>query len=239
MALTTKDSEKFQKVVRDATAQLVSHKYTSGAIYITTPLMYASGGFVVIRIEQASGEFLVSDFGAGHEEAQLMNGEQTYRKVAHRVAEESGVRFDSFAFSVPNVSADQLPGAIATVANASQEAVNITSMKLSERKHKDDNAILFDRLTGVFGKKSVARNVHILGESNTEWRISSLVTADSKRVAFEAVTHNSNSVVHAAVKFSDIARINSALGRVAVVADKKSLGTYLAVLKPQRKRDRA
>lgn len=230
MVVATKDSERFQKVVRAAAAQLVSHELISGANYVTTPLMYASGGYVVIRVEQASDEFFVSDFGAGFEEAQLINGEHIYRNVARSVAEANGVGFDSYAFFVLKVTAEQLPGAIATVANSSQEAVNITSMKVSERKHRDDNSMLFDRLAGVFGRKSIARDAHIVGASNTEWHVSSLVTVNSREVAFEAVSKHPNSVVHAAAKFSDIARIKKAPGRVAVVARKKSLGTYLGVL---------
>lgn len=230
MVLATRDSEKFQGVVRAAAAQLVSHEFISGANYVTTPLMYASGGYVVIRVEQASDDFFVSDFGAGFEEAQLINGEQIYRNVAKSVAESNGVGFDSYAFFILKVTADQLPGAIATVANSSQEAVNITSMKVSERKHRDDNSVLFDRLATVFGRRSIAKDAHIVGASNTEWHVSSLVTVNSRQVAFEAVSKHPNSVVHAAAKFSDIARINKAPGRVAVVVNKKSLGTYLGVL---------
>ncbi|RNF33976.1 hypothetical protein [Paracoccus methylarcula] len=230
MTVKTRDSNTFQDVVRAAASQLVSHELISGGHYVTTPLMYASGGYVVIRVEQAGDEFLVSDFGAGHEEASLINGETIFKKVARSIAEANGVQFDSYSFFVLRVSKEQLPGAIATIANSSQEAVNITAMKVSERKHRDDNTILYERLSSVFGRASIARDAHILGASNTEWHVSSLVTVQNHSVAFEAVSKHPNSIVHAAAKFSDIARINDAPGRVAVVSNKKALGTYLGVL---------
>lgn len=230
MIVKAQDSNRFQEVVQSAAAQLVSCDVIAGAHYIKTPLMYSSGGYVLIRVEQSGDEFFVSDFGAGFEEAQLIGGSITFKHVAKSVAEANGVQFDSFAFFVLTVSKEQLPGAVATIANSSQEAVNITALKVSERKHRDDAAALYDRLSNVFGRQSIAKDAHIVGASNTEWHISSLVTVERRQVAFEAVSKHPNSVVHAAAKFSDIARIKRAPGRVAVVNNKKSLGTYLGVL---------
>lgn len=230
MVATARDSEKFQDVVRSAAAQLVSHEVISGAHYVRTPLMYASGGYVVVRVESDGGDFLVSDFGTGHEEASLMGATRIYKGVARHIAETNGVGFDSYSFFVLKVSREQLPGAIATIANSSQEAVNVTSLKISEQKHRDDNALLFERLSGVFGRDSIARDAEIVGASNTAWHVASLVTIQRRQVAFEAVAKHHNSVVSAAAKFSDIARIRQAPGRVAVVGNKKILGTYLGVL---------
>lgn len=230
MAVKVRDSDRFQEVVRTAAAQLVSHEVIEGAHYITTPLMYASGGYVVVRVEQTSGDYFVSDFGAGREEAQLINGERIYAHVAKEIAAANGIGFDSYSFFVVQVSSDRLPGAIAAVANASQEAVNITALRVSETKHRDDNAVLYERLASVFGRNSVARDASVIGASNTEWHVTSLVSTGRKHVAFEAVSKHPNSVVHAAAKFSDIARMDLAPGRVAVVANKKALGTYLGVL---------
>ncbi|WP_299720065.1 hypothetical protein [uncultured Tateyamaria sp.] len=230
MIVKAQDSEGFQDVVRSAAAQLVSCDLIAGAHYVRTPLMYASGGYVVVRVESAGGDYLVSDFGAGHEEASLMGGSRIYMKVARDVAEANGVGFDNYSLFVLKVSREQLPGAIATIANSSQEAVNITSLKVSEAKARDNNSLLYDRLAGVFGRDSIAKDAHIVGASNTEWHVASLVTIQRRQVVFEAVSKHPNSVVHAAAKFGDIARINRAPGRVAVVNSKKALGTYLGVL---------
>ncbi|MCB1466094.1 MAG: hypothetical protein KDK08_02820 [Rhizobiaceae bacterium] len=230
MTIVAKDSDRFQEVVRATAAQLVSHELIAGGNYITTPLMYASGSYVVVRVERSGADYFVSDFGAGFEEAQLIGGDATYRRVARTIAEANGVDFDNYAFFAILASEGQLAGAIATIANSSQEAVNVTSMKVAEKTHRDDNAILYDRLTSIFTSKMVAKDAHLIGASNTEWHISSLVTIDNRQVAFEAVSKHPNSVVFAATKFGDLARLKRAPGRVAVVTSKKALGTYLGVL---------
>ena len=223
-------SDRFQDVVRSAAAQLVSFDQVAGGSYITTPLLYASGSYVVVRVERHGAEYFVSDFGTGFEEAQLIGGETIYRRTAKGIAEANGVKFDSFAFFALIVSEDQLPGAIAAIANSSQEAVNITSLKVAERTERDNNALLYDRLTAIFSPRAVTRDAHLFGSSNTEWRVSSLVTVGKREVAFEPVSKHPNSIVHAAAKFEDISRLERAPGRVAVVTSKKELGTYLGVL---------
>jgi len=230
MMSAVRDSERFQEVVRCAAAQLVALEVIGGASYVTTPLLYASGAYVVVRVERSGNDYFVSDFGAGYEEAQQMAGEAVYKRVARSVAESNGVKFDSFSFFELVVSDGQLPGAIAAIANSSQEAVNITAMKLSERTFRDDSEVLHQRLNSIFDPRHVAKDVHITGASNTEWHVASLVTINDQRVAFESVTKHPNSVVHAAAKFGDLARLDDAPGRVAVVASKKLLGTYLGVL---------
>lgn len=230
MMSPVRDSDRFQEVVRRAASQLVSLETIGGANFVTTPLLYASGAYVVVRVERAGSDFFVSDFGAGHEEAQHMAGEIIYKRVARSVAESNGVRFDSHSFFELVVSEGQLAGAIAAIANSSQEAVNTTAIKLSERTFRNESEVLHQRLNSIFDSRHVAKDVHIIGASNTEWHVASLVTINNRKVAFEAVTKHPNSVVFAAAKFGDLARLDGAPGRVAVVASKKLLGTYLGVL---------
>jgi hypothetical protein len=220
----------FQEVVRAAVSQLVTHTFESGAAYVTTPLIYASGGCVVVRVEMAADGYLVTDFGAGYEEAQHLNGGQIYRKIASAVAEACGVGFDSFAFFALKVGHSQLSGAIATVANCTQEAVSRTSEKLSEAKSSDESAILYERLSQVFEAKYIAKNVEFLGVSNNTWQVSSLVTIDGRKVAFEPVLPSLRSVASVSLKFGDIASIDNAPGTVAVVSQKRAFGTRLSLL---------
>lgn len=219
-----------QDVVRTAARQLVSLEQLSGGIYVTTPLLYTSGSYVVIKVEQNGDEYIVSDFGSGFQEAEFIAGSATYRRIAKNISKANGVRFDGYAFFVLRASSEQLPGAIATIANSSQEAVNVTSLKISEKTHRNDNEVLYDRLTSIFPSSSVSKDVRVVGASNTEWHVSSLVNIDNAQVAFEAVSKHPNSIVHTVAKFEDIARLRKAPGRVAVVKNKRALGTYLNVL---------
>lgn len=224
------DREKYQAVVRDAVAQLVALEHDRNGTYVRTPLQYADGSFVVVRVDHGGGEFLVSDFGMGLEAARMIGAEATYKRVARSISEASGVGFDSQAFFVLTVADDQLTGAIAAVANCSQEAVNVTTLKMSERATRDDNEALFDRLSTIFRPSDIARDAHIVGASSTQWHITSLVTVEGRKIAFEAVSKYPISVVNAAAKFGDIARLENAPSRVSVVSSKKALGTYLGVL---------
>lgn len=224
------NAEKYQEVVRAAAAQLVTLEHDKRGTYIKTPLQYADGSYVVIRVDYGQGEFFVSDSGTGFESARMMGAGATYKRVARSVAEASGVGFDSQAFFILTVSSDQLPGAIAAVANCSQEAVNVTTMRMSEKSTRDDNEALFERLVSIFTAKAIARDAHILGASNTQWHVASLVSVEGRQVAFEAVSKYPISIVNAATKFGDIARLESAPSRVSVVESKKALKTYLGVL---------
>lgn len=230
MVVKAELSDRFQEVVRSAASQLVSVELVGGGSYVTTPLLYASGSYVVVRVEKHGDQYFVTDFGSGFEEAQMMGGDNIYRRSAKNIAEVNGVDFDNFAFFALLVSEGQIPSAIATIANSAQEAVNVTAMKIAEKKYSDENEVLFDRLASIFSPKMIARNAIVMGASNTEWHVASLVTVDGRNVAFEAVSKHPNSVVFAAAKFGDIARIEHPPSRVAVVANKKLLGTYLGVL---------
>jgi len=224
------NAETYQEVVRSAAAQLISLEHDKQGTYVRTPLQYADGSYVVVRVDHGGGEFFVSDFGSGFETAQMMGAGTAYKRVARAIAEASGVGFDTHAFFILKVSSDQLPGAIAAVANCSQEAVNLTVMRMTEKASQDDSEALFDRLATIFTPKAIARDAHILGASNTQWHIGSLVTVQGRQIAFEAVSKHPVSIVNAATKFSDIARLDKAPARVSVVANKRDLGTYLGVL---------
>ena len=230
MTLMVMNKETYQEVVRTAAAQLVSVEHDRNGTYVKTPLQYADGSYVVVRVDHGGGQFFVSDFGAGLEVARMMGGASAYKRAARSVSEASGVGFDSSAFFVLTVAAEQLPGAIAAVANCSQEAVNVTAMRMSEKSAHDQGEVLFDRLSSIFGRKFIAKDAQITGASNTPWHVASLVTIESRQVAFESVSKHPISIVHTTAKFGDIARLDNAPGRVSVVDKKIALGTYLSVL---------
>lgn len=232
MRSAAQETTVFQRVVEDAAQQLVAVEEVSGAQYVKLPLMYVSGASVVVRVERAgsSTEFLVSDFGSGHQEAEWLGGELTFRRVARSIAGAAGVGFDHFAFFTVRVSSDQLAGAIATVANCSLEAVLVTSTRVAEKRAKDDAAELYDRLSDLFTPRAVTRDASVVGASNTQWHVAALVQAGNRPVAFEAVTKHPNSIYAAVTKFHDISLVKFPPGRVAVVQRKDQLRTYLGVL---------
>jgi hypothetical protein len=201
-----------------------------GGSYIRTPVMYPSGSSVVVRIEQGSDRFFVSDVGLGQQEADLMGAGPMYSKHARAIAELAGVRFDNQAFFVLEASRDQPAGAVATIANCSQEAAMRASDALAEKTFEDKKLRLYERLVSIFDPKIVTKNVDIIGASTQKWNVAAIVKIGSRATIFEPVTKHPNSVASASMKFGNIKLIEGAPQRVAVVPDLSELGTLLTVL---------
>jgi hypothetical protein len=225
-------SPKFRDVIEAVARELVATDHRTSGSYIRTPLMYPGGTTVVVRIEQGDDRFFVSDIGLGHQEAELMGADSLYAKPARMIAEEAGVRFDNQAFFVLEASRDQLAGAIVTIANCSQQAVMRAADALAEKTFEDRKSLLYEKLVRVFDTKTVKKNVEVVGASTQHWPVAAMVTLPGLRpTIFEPVTKHPNSIAHASMKFGDIALLkNDAPQRVAVVHNKKELGTLLTVL---------
>jgi hypothetical protein len=222
---------KFREIVEEVARTIVAAEHRAGGSFIRTPLLYPSGATVVVRIEDGSDRFFVSDIGLGYQEAEMMGAGSMYGKNAHTIAEVAGVRFDNQAFFVMEASREQLAGAVVTIANCSQEASVRAADALAEKTFEDNKARLYERLVKVFNSKIVSKNVEVIGSSNQMWRVAALVSVPHARpTIFEPVTKHPNSVAHASMKFGDIALREDAPQRVAVVRKQAEFGTLLTVL---------
>lgn len=224
------DSEAFKKAVDDVTRQLVSAEHRNGMSFVRVPLVYPSGASVVVRISDAYPDFFVSDFGSGHEEAEMMGGSSIYVRHAPNVARNAGIAFDNHSFFVMKSTKEQLPGVIVTVANCALESVIATAFKLVEKKGEDDKEFLYQRLVRLFTSSAVSKDVEMLGSSNYKWHVSTLVKSASISAIFEPVSKNHSAVFAAATKFHDIALNDNPPNRIAVVKRKLEMDTYLAIL---------
>jgi hypothetical protein len=231
--------EKFVELIEQVAREIITTEHHLNGSFIRTPLLYPSGATVVVRIEQGDDRYFVSDWGLGHQETELYGAGTFYLRHARPIAEKAGVGFDNQAFFIMEATRDQLPGAIVTIANCSQEAAIRAADALAEKTFEDNKERLFERLVSVFAKtvgptnKVVTKNVKVTGYSSTEWQIATLVRLPGSQMQtiFEPVTKHHNSVAHATMKFHDIALLGKdAPSRVAVVHNKQEFGTYLQVL---------
>jgi hypothetical protein len=229
--MRTNENSVFKELVDDVARQIVATEHRTGGSFIRTPLLYPGGSTVVVRIEEGTERFFVSDFGLGFQEAELMGAGLMYARNAHPIAEAAGVRFDNQAFFVLEASREQLPGAVVTIANCSLEATMRAADALAEKTFEDSKARLYERLVKVFSPKIVARNAEVIGASNQKWRVTAIVNMpDARPTVFEPVTKHVNSVAAASMKFGDIALREGAPARVAVVHNRAEFGALLTVL---------
>jgi hypothetical protein len=220
----------FQQLVDNVAHQLVATEHRVGGSFVRTPLLYPGGANVVVRIEEGSNKFFVSDFGLGFQEAELMGAGLMYARNAKPIADAAGVRFDNQAFFVLEASKEQLTGAVVTVANCSLEATMRAADALAEKTFEDSKILLFERLVSVFSPKAVAKNVEVVGASNQKWKVSTIVILPDQSTLFEPVTKHPNSVAAASMKFGDIALREAAPARVAVIHKGAEFGPLLTVL---------
>jgi len=205
--------------IADGIARGLSYARTAGSsAYVTTPVMYPSGSWVVVRLDEADGGFFVSDDGLGALAADMMSALPTFNKVAGTVAQRFGVEFDQRAFFVVKVTEAQLVGAVATIANSSAHAVEQTIFALDQAKAKRSRVIFEDRLRVAFGK-NVRLGASLQGASRS-WDIDGLVLRpDGSRAAFEFVSPVFSAVASTHMKFSDIRHADLETHTTAVLAD--------------------
>lgn len=199
--------------------------------FIRTAVLFPSGSAVVVAIEAEGGDrYRVSDLGQGDDEADLLGIAATYRNQAREVAELSGLVFDNGAFVLTRASAGQLVGATMAIANAANRALDRAMQRAEQRQHRTAADRLVDRLARLFTPAAVARDAEVRGASTHPWTFDALVQTDGRRAVFDVVTPHPASVAFATTKFHDLARLENAPVRIAVVHRKASLREFLTVV---------
>jgi hypothetical protein len=228
--MTIKIDERFASAVDAVARELVTTEHFGSASLIKTPMMYPSGAAAVVQVTQHGERFFVTDMGLGQVEADMIGASVLYANSAKPLADHFGIRFDNQAFFVAEANREQLAGAVTIVANCSSEAAALAAFKAAERRFEEDSDVLYRRLATVFPKAEIVRNVDFVGSSTHKWPVATMVTHHHKISLFEPVSKHHASVVNAAVKFNDIARLDNPPQRIAVVKKKAELGNYLNVL---------
>jgi hypothetical protein len=228
--MTIKIDQKFASAVDAVARELVTTEHFGSASLIKTPMMYPSGAAAVVQVTQHHDRFFVTDMGLGQMEADMIGASVLYANSAKPLAEHFGIRFDNHAFFVAEANQEQLAGAVTIVANCSSEAAALAAFKAAERRFEEDSDVLYRRLATVFPKAEIVRNVDFVGSSTHKWPVATMVTHKDRISLFEPVSKHHTSVVNAAVKFNDIARLENPPQRIAVVKKKTELGNYLNVL---------
>ncbi len=222
----------FEALVGSAVQRLASVRYESTGAFVTTPVMYPSGGSVVVWISREPPYFRVSDYGFGHRECSIMGADRRqFMTRATPVAEAAGVTLaNDGAFEV-TVSEGQLEGAIKAIAACSQEVAMRFAHRIFQRQRADVGNVVFRKLGRLYGEHAVAKEVDFLGASKSHWNIDVMVRRDDEIALFDTVTPWAQSVAFTLAKFGDIRLLDAPPARATVLAAKSSgYGSWLTAL---------
>lgn len=205
-------------VADEAARALVRVKPGPGAdARIMLPVLYPSGASVVLRVGGGPKDYVVTDDGAAAREADMSGATEFFHRAAREIAERSGVRFDGHELFEIEAPADNLPGFMAIVADASRQAAQLVSERHAERLDRRFKVGLADRLIDVFGQKIVEVRPQFSGASTHPWPFDAAARFGERVVLFAAVTPSAISVSSAYLKMDDVRRLQGAPKTVAVL----------------------
>ena len=224
-------TESFAEVAAQIACGLSKADLVQGRAFIRTPVLLPSGSTVVVVVEdQGGGRYRLSDIGQGFEEADRLGLARTYRRQAEDVAALSGVPFIVNEFAMSDATRRQLVGGTMSVANAVARTAERTLLRASQRPQDATIERLVVRLGKLFPRAQIDRGAELRGASEHAWPIDAVVKDGSRRAVFDIVTPSPISVAFASTKFHDIALLDDAPMRVAVVHRKAAFGDLLSVV---------
>lgn len=225
------DSKTFEAAVAEAAARLVSVRHEKDGAFITTPLMYPSGGSVIVSIDRSPPHFRVSDYGFSLRECELMGVEKRrFTSTAAQVAADAGVELTQDGAFTVLATIGQLEGAIKTVAGCASETAVRIAAKLHDRQRADVGEIVYSKLVRVYGKTSVNKHIEFKGASQTDWQIDFAVKYGDSVALFETVTPYFPAVAATLAKFGDIRLLENPPTRTAVLSSRDGFGTWITAL---------
>lgn len=210
------------RLLAEVTLELVTSGIDGGDGVIALPQQYPGGAPVVVRVRRDVGNFIVSDHGAGYLEAEHLGGSQAYSRIAPRIAEEHGVRYDGNMMFAMEVSREWLANSIVYIGSASRRAVEVTAERMGEERAAQEGATLKDILRSTFGERATF-DVEYRGRSTKQWHFAAMVQQAEIWSLFDLVSPHHVSINSAIVKFQDIVKLDNAPRGIAVLAHREKM----------------
>jgi hypothetical protein len=210
---------------------LASSEVFGGRAYVRTPMLLPSGASVVVVIElEGAGRFRITDLGQGHDEAVTLGFGRIYRRQAEDMATLQGFAADQGALALKDLGQDELVGATMALASAVLRTMERAMLRAGERRPQTAVDRLVARLTRLFPGKQVRLEAEVRGSSTHAWQVDAMVATERGLALFDFVSPAPVSVAFAAAKFHDIALLEDAPARIAVVRRKEAFGDLLPVV---------
>lgn len=195
----------------------------TGAARVETTTLLPGGGVATVSVRAAGRTFTVSDDGSGRETLLSLGVADFTRgdvRTAHEIAEARGLGFQADMFILTEVSADQLPAAIAYVADATRALVAASLESRSRRTQRDLVGRTADRLKILFPGATLDTERTLLGASTKSHTFDLVMPLAGDRFAiFQTVSPAPVSVASAHLKLFDLREAHADWPREAVVDD--------------------
>ncbi|NEU13571.1 hypothetical protein G3T14_15735 [Methylobacterium sp. BTF04] len=205
-------------VADEAARALVRVRLGPGAdARVMLPVLYPSGASVMLRVGGGPKEYMVTDDGSAAREADMAGATEFFHRAAREVAEQCGVRFDGNELFEIDAPADNLPGFMAIVADASRRAAQLVAERHAEKLDRKLKVGLADRLIDVFGQRAIEIRPQYSGASTHPWSFDAAARFGERIVLFAGVTPSAVSISSAYLKLDDVRRLAEAPKTVAVL----------------------
>ncbi len=192
--------------LHDSLPRLVgSHK----PVRVATTTLLPSGAIASVTVRPgANGSFSVSDDGAGWKDLltlgyhALTNGDT---RRGNSIAQRLGLIFDGTGFSLRDVTADQLVGAIAFVAEGSREWTSDAAAHAARRNEQALARRVEDRITSAIPDAKIDHERELSGASTKKHKFDLVLNlSDDRKAVFEVVTPNANALSSSHLKLFDL-----------------------------------
>ncbi|WP_375205085.1 hypothetical protein [Hyphococcus sp.] len=231
MTQAAKHNDAFKESVTKALQGLARVQHGFSHSTVVMPVLYPSGGTVVLDVRYEDGYARVSDNATAYYEATSYGvSTHSYARTAASVLEGSHVTLEDCNLSVGKVPLEALPVALTVLADFAREIVSRCIASLTESANRARADLLIDRLYRVFSKARVSRDVTLRGASTHPWHITGYVKISDAYALFEPVSPHQASVASVSTKFHDFRSLSDPPPRVSVVDTKKAIGDLYGVL---------
>jgi hypothetical protein len=212
--------------------ELVSVQRIASDAVINMPLLYPSGASVTVRVTPAGDVYHISDGGFAYREVEAVGADRSFAQVASAIVTLNELKRNSRAIFT-DADRPTLFRAICDVAAASWQVVDRIYSRLPDETDEEIEEYLRERLAHIFGAQKV-QPAKLIGASTSEWDVTAVVKQDGESTVFQAVAAHPNSIFRTSTAFHDLAALDHAPKLVAVVKDRKALGSRLGLLSPGR-----
>ncbi|AIC11312.1 hypothetical protein XfCFBP8356_010470 [Xylella fastidiosa subsp. sandyi] len=193
-----------QALLESMLAAYQAHQYSDGML-ITTHCIYPTGEFVRARIYGGEESFIVSDEGNALLQMKSAGGEiENPDKIIRKLARKLGIECSKGILRTVPVAWDDLPFAVASLANASQKIAEHLFAHIRINEKRDFKTLLRKFLESSFPKN--VRPETILGSSNRRHQFDTIIITNSKRIIIDPVTRDASSMNARVVANIDVKR---------------------------------